>query len=65
MTDKVPIYDRPYPIPYAMREVVRKEIQTMLDLGVVEPSEYPYAHPLVLVKKGDGIHTGRVRIWAN
>ena len=51
VTDKVPIRDRPYPIPYAMREVVRKEVQTMLDLGVVEPSESPYAHPLVLVKK--------------
>ena len=56
LTDSTPIRSKPYPIPYAMREVVKKEVQTMLDLGVVEPSESPYAHPLVLVNKGDGTY---------
>jgi len=37
-----------------MQEVVDKEIADMLAMGIIEPSEAPYASPLVLVKKSDG-----------
>ena len=51
-TDK-PIYRKPYPIPFALREKVQQEIDDMLKLGIIEPSDSPYAAPVVLVKKKD------------
>ncbi|XP_071081291.1 uncharacterized protein [Haliotis cracherodii] len=48
-----PVRSRPYPLPHHMREVVASEVQSMLDLGVIEPSDSPYASPIVLVKKPD------------
>ena len=52
ITDQ-PIRSKPYPVPLSLRHVIRKEIQDMLDLGVIEPSTSPYASPIVLVKKKD------------
>jgi len=49
-----PIKSKPYPIPYKMQEVVDKEIADMLAMSIIEPSDAPYASPLVLVKKPDG-----------
>ena len=34
-----------------MQEVIDKEIEDMLAMGIIERSEAPYASPLVLVKK--------------
>jgi hypothetical protein len=45
---------RPRRMPSAMTEVVDKEIQDMLDNGVISPSESPWASAIVLVKKKDG-----------
>jgi predicted amino acid racemase len=42
-----------YPIPYALRDKVTKEIDDMLKAGIVEPSDSPYAAPIVLIKKKD------------
>jgi hypothetical protein len=58
LTDKNPIRSKPYPIPHAIRETVKEEVKAMISMGVVEPSESPYASPLVVVKKTDG--TNRV-----
>ena len=52
-TDKA-VRSKPYPVPQAMRETIRKEIEDMLRLGVIERSESPYGHPIVIVKKADG-----------
>lgn len=49
-----PIRVKPYPVPFALRETVEKEVQDMLKLGVIEPSVSSYASPIVLVKKKDG-----------
>jgi len=54
LTDSNPIKHKSYPIPYKMQEVIVKEIEDMLAMGVIERSEAPYASPLVLVKKLDG-----------
>jgi len=54
LTHDEPIKFKPYPVPYKMQEVVDKEIADMLAMGIIEPSDAPYASPLVLVKKPDG-----------
>ena len=41
-----PIRCKPYPLPYDMREEVRNEVNSMLEMGVVRPSTSPYASPI-------------------
>jgi len=41
-------------MPYKMQEVINREIEDMLAMGIIERCEAPYASPLVLVKKPDG-----------
>ncbi|XP_049511412.1 uncharacterized protein LOC125939922 [Dermacentor silvarum] len=53
LTTSEPINTPQYPLPFAMKEVVEKEVQDMLQLGVIERSDSPYNSPLVLVKKPD------------
>lgn len=45
---------RPYPIPFSRRPAVDKEIDKMLQWGVIERSDAPYNNPLVTVVKADG-----------
>ena len=54
LTTEEPIRQKPYPVPYAMREAVQKEIKAMLDYDVIERTDSPYASPIVLVRKKDG-----------
>ena len=54
LTDDIPVRRKPYPIPHALRKQVQDEIDSMVKQGIVEPSESPYASPLVIVKKPDG-----------
>lgn len=42
-----PIYKRSYPLPYAMRNQVKEEVDKMLKAGIVESSDSPYAAPVV------------------
>ncbi len=54
LTSSEPIRSKAYPLPFAMREAVDKEIDLMLASGVIEPSTASYASPIVVVKKPDG-----------
>ena len=54
LTSSDPIRSKPYPLPYAMREAVDKEIDSMLELGIIEPSTAPYSSPIVVIRKSDG-----------
>ena len=45
---------RPYRIPEARREAVRREVRTMLETGVIEASHSEWCSPIVLVPKPDG-----------
>jgi hypothetical protein len=45
---------RPRPLSLAEREQVRKELEKMLKLGVIRPSNSPWSSPIVLVTKKDG-----------
>ena len=51
--DQLPVHQRPYRIPPAYREQVTKELQDMLEEGVIEPSTSEWSSPIVIVKKKD------------
>ncbi len=48
------MHQQPYRIPHAWRDQIKKEIQAMLDAGIIVPSDSPWTSPIVLVKKKDG-----------
>ena len=54
LTSSEPIRSKAYPLPFAMRAAVDKELDAMLASGVIEPSTASYASPIVVVKKHDG-----------
>ena len=54
--DDEPVRSRPYPIPYALRKEVDKEIDSMLRMGIITRSTSPYACPLTMVVKPDGTY---------
>jgi len=45
---------QPYRESHASREIIAKELQRQLDLGVIEPSSAEWAFPVVLIPKPDG-----------
>jgi hypothetical protein len=49
-----PVRTRQFPLPFSQRETIKKEVDAMLKMGVIEPSASPYSSPIVLVKKKDG-----------
>lgn len=58
LTSDEPVRSRPYPVPYSMRESLKKDIADMIIIGVISESDSPYASPVVAVKKKD--NTNRV-----
>lgn len=48
-----PVHKKPYPLPYAIRDSVKQEIDNMINTGIVEASTSPWAAPLVIVPKKD------------
>ena len=54
LTTDDPLRQKPYPLPFATRELVKEEIKKMLEADIIERSDSPYASPVVLVKKPDG-----------
>ena len=53
-TNSEPVRVRPYGLPYATRNIIQEEIDSMLESGVIEESDSPYNSPVVIVKKKDG-----------
>ena len=58
LTSDQPVRSRPYPVPYSLRESLKKDIADMMKMGVIRESTSPYASPVVVVKKKD--NTSRV-----
>ncbi|XP_076044797.1 uncharacterized protein LOC143027398 [Oratosquilla oratoria] len=52
-TNQVPIRQRPYPLNPEKTEILKKEVQYLLDHGLAEPSHSPWASPCLLVPKAD------------
>ena len=51
--DATPIRQHPRRLPYKKRDDCAKEVQRMLEMGVITPSVSPWASPVVMVKKAD------------
>ena len=49
-----PIRKKPYRTPFAYREEVGRQIDEMLKLGLISPSNSSWAAPILCVKKKDG-----------
>ena len=58
LTSDQPVRSRPYPVPYSLRESLKKDITDMMKMGVIRESSSPYASPVVVVKKKD--NTNRI-----
>ena len=51
--DAPPVRLPPYRLAHKSQEVLREEIQTLLNQGIIRPSTSPWAAPIVLVPKKD------------
>ena len=49
--DATPIKKAPYKTPFALRQEMNKQVQKMLDKGVISLSHSPRSSPVVLVPK--------------
>ncbi|XP_074346521.1 uncharacterized protein LOC141685312 [Apium graveolens] len=50
-----PVNIRPYRYPLKQRDIIEKLIQEMLDKGIIQNISSPFASPVVLVGKKDGV----------
>lgn len=53
LTTDIPVHRKPYPVPHHLLKAFESEVEQMLKLRVIEPSDSPYCSPVVLVKKSD------------
>jgi hypothetical protein len=53
LTSKTPVRAKTYPIPLHLKEPFEKEVDSLLELGMIRPSSSPYCSPCVMVKKSD------------
>ena len=52
--DAAPIKKVPYKTPFALREEMNRQVQKMLDKGVISQSNFPWSSLVVLVPKKSG-----------
>lgn len=52
--DSPPVYQHPYRIPVAWQAQIREEVKSMLDAGIIVPSDSAWTSPVIPVKKKDG-----------
>ena len=52
--DHAPIRFPPRWFPFHKRDVVQKEVESMMASDVIEPSSSPWSAPVALIKKKDG-----------
>jgi hypothetical protein len=54
LTEDTPFRTRTYPVPFAMRDTIKKELELMKSMDIIEPSTSQHISPPVIVKKPDG-----------
>ncbi|UYV65614.1 hypothetical protein LAZ67_3004865, partial [Cordylochernes scorpioides] len=52
--DHLPTKQRPYRVAPRERQIIQDEVNKMEKLGIIQPSESPWASPVVLIRKKDG-----------
>ena len=63
LIDNTAIQCRPYPVPESKLDVIKTEVEKMLNLGIIEPASSGYSLPIVLVAKKDKTHRFCVNYW--
>uniref|UniRef100_A0A0G4G2C5 Reverse transcriptase domain-containing protein n=1 Tax=Chromera velia CCMP2878 TaxID=1169474 RepID=A0A0G4G2C5_9ALVE len=53
-----PIYERPRPVPHALRAELREGLQKLLEGGIIKPTSSPWGFLLVFIRK----KTGKLKI---
>jgi len=52
ITEEIPpILKRPYRVPFHRQEIFKKEVQKLLDDGIIEESQSPWSFPAILLEK--------------
>ena len=51
-----PIRTKVYPVPVHLRDTFDKEVDDLLDLGIIQRSTSDFCSPVVLIKKADGTY---------
>jgi hypothetical protein len=54
LTDTTPIFLNPYRKSFKERQIIKDEINKMLDAHVIRPSHSPWSSPILLLPKPDG-----------
>ncbi len=49
-----PLAEHPRRVSHLNRQIINNEVKKMLDNGIIEPSNSPWASPVVIIKKHDG-----------
>ena len=49
--DDIPIYVKQYKFPISLKEEVERQVQEILESGIIKPSSSPYNSPLWIVPK--------------
>ena len=60
--DAVPKKQAARRIPFAVRQEVAEQLKSMLKSNVIQPSNSPWASPIVLVRKKDGTLLAELQI---
>ena len=51
VTSAQPVRSKQYPVPYSLKQDIKSELDNMLKLDIIEPTNSPYASPVVMVRK--------------
>ncbi|CAG7830234.1 unnamed protein product [Allacma fusca] len=56
LEDDTPYATRPYRVSRAERKEIDRQIRELLDNGIIEPSNSPWAAPVILIRESDGTY---------
>ena len=52
--DDTPVTSKPRTVPYAYQSEIFKQLDELIEKGIIEQSDSPYSSPTTTVKKRDG-----------
>ena len=54
--DITPVKCHPYRLPPEKQKIMREKIKALLEMGLIRPSQSPFASPFMLINQPDGSH---------